>query len=353
MPSPVGTCGRTELNSLVEISKWRVREFLREPEAIFWVFAFPLILAMALGIAFKDRGIPVTRIAVQARGAADSVAATLNASPRLDASVMDSTEAAVALRTGRVSLVVIPTSPVTFRYDSTREESMVARIVTNDALQRAAGRSDPQPVREVHSAELGARYIDFLLPGLLGMNIMGTGFWGVGFGIVQARSRGLLKRFIASPMRRSHYLLGQMFARMVFLVLEVAALILFGVLAFKVPFQGSVATFALLVAAGGMTFAGMGLLVGSRARTLEGVSGLMNLAMMPMWILSGVFFSSANFPDAAQPFIRTLPLTALNDALRAVMLDGAGLGATLVELAILLAWMALSFGVALRIFRWQ
>lgn len=341
------------MNSLAELTKWRVREFLREPEAIFWVFAFPLILAMALGIAFKDRGIPVTRIAVEAGPGADSLAGVLKGAPHLAAEVLDSADAAVALRTGRVGLVVAPTTPIAFRFDSTREESMVARLLANDVLQRSAGRTDPRPIREVHSAERGARYIDFLLPGLLGMNIMGTGFWGVGFGIVNARSRGLLKRFIASPMRRGHYLLGQMLARMVFLTLEVTVLVLFGVIVFDVPFQGSVVTFALLIALGGMTFAGLGLLVGSRARTLEGVSGLMNLAMMPMWILSGVFFSSSNFPDVAQPFIRSLPLTALNDALRAVMLDGAGLPATLGWAALMAIWMVGSFVVALRIFRWQ
>ncbi|HVM43454.1 MAG TPA: ABC transporter permease, partial [Gemmatimonadales bacterium] len=133
---------------------------------------------------------------------------------------------------------------------------------------------------------------------------------------------------------------------------EVALLLGFGMLAFGVPFRGSAVTVAIVVVIGAMCFAGLGLLTASRARTIEMVSGLMNLIMMPMWILSGVFFSSANFPTVMQPLIRVLPLTALNDALRAVILDGASLGAVAVPVVLVAAWGAVSFAVALKIFRW-
>jgi ABC-2 type transport system permease protein len=341
------------MRALIELTKWRWRELIREPEAIFWVFAFPIILAVALGIAFKDRGVPDTRVGVQAGPSADSLSAVLNAAPRLNASVMDSVDAALALRTGRVPIVVVAQTPVIFRFDSTREESLVARLLVDHALQVAAGRSNVVEIRELHSADPGARYIDFLIPGLLGMNIMGTGFWGVGFGIVNARNRKLLKRFVASPMKRSQFLLAQMLTRMAFLVLEATILIGFGVLVFGVPFAGSIVTFSMVVAFGGLTFAAMGLLVASRVQTIEGVSGLMNVIMMPMWILSGVFFSSANFPDAAQPAIKVLPLTTLNDALRAVMLDGAALLSMTPALLALAAWTLACFAVALKIFRWS
>ena len=199
----------------------------------------------------------------------------------------------------------------------------------------------------------GSRYIDWLLPGLLGMNIMGTGLWSMGFAVVQARTRKLLKRLMATPMPRTSYLLSHLLARLVFLVLEVGALLLFGRLAFGVTSAGALWLVGLLALLGAFSFSGLGLLIASRARTVEAVSGLMNVVMLPMWLLSGVFFASSNFPDAAQPFIRALPLTALNDALRAVMLEGRGLAAIATQVAVLFAWGITTFVLALKLFRWR
>jgi len=337
---------------LAQLTLARFREFLRQPETVFWVFAFPLLLAVALGIAFRNRPPDRVRVAVEAGPGADSLAARLAGAKGLRVEVVDAATAAARLRTGRVALVIVAGDPVVYRFDSTRTESHLARLVADDAVQRAYGRSDPRAVREEKITEKGARYIDFLLPGLLGMNLMGTGLWGVGFAVVNMRVRKLLKRLLASPMRRSHLLLSFAFARLATVALEVAVLVGFGMLVFGVPFRGSVAVFALVALTGALTFSGVGLLVASRAQTEEGVSGLMNVVMLPMYVLSGSFFSSANFPDLMQPFIKALPLTALNDALRAVMLDGSGLGALVLPLVVLVAWMVLSFAVALRIFRW-
>jgi ABC-type multidrug transport system permease subunit len=338
---------------LFQLTLWRLREFLREPEAVFWVFAFPVVLALALGLAFRNKGPEQVQVGVVEGAGAAGTSAALEAHPSLVPHVLDPVEAARQLRTGRVSIVVLPGDPVVIRFDSARAESQLARIAVTDALQEAAGRRDVAEIREQRVTDVGSRYIDFLIPGLLGMNIMGTGMWGVGFAVVKARSGRLLKRFLASPMLRSHYLLSHMLARLVFLGLEVGALLLFAGLVFGVPVRGSWITLSLVVLLGATSFSGLGLLVASRARTIEGVSGLMNLVMVPMWILSGVFFSSANFPDVMQPIIKALPLTALNDALRAVMIDGAPLTSSLALLGIVAAWGAVAFGTALRIFRWQ
>jgi ABC-type multidrug transport system permease subunit len=338
---------------IFHLTLWRVREFTREPEALFWVFAFPILLAFALGVAFKARGPEIIRVAVEEGAGAARTAAALATSARLAPVVLDSAEAHAWLRTGKVALVVRPGEPVLLRYDSTRAESEMARMVVGDALQDAAGRREARVIADETVTEPGARYIDFLIPGLLGLNIMGTGMWGVGFGIVKNRSQKLLKRFMASPMRRSQYLLSFVLARLVFLGLEVAAVLLFGHLVFGVPLRGSIVAVAIIVVLGAMTFAGLGLLVASRSKTVEGVSGLMNLVMVPMWIFSGVFFAYSHFPEGVQLFARFLPLTALNDALRAVLLDGVSLTATASLLAILLVWASAGFGVALRIFRWE
>lgn len=337
---------------LVQLTLWRLRELWREPEAIFWVFAFPILLALALGVAFKNRGPQALTVAVQEGPGADAVADALAAGEGLRVVRLDSAEAYRRLRSGRVALTVIPGDPPTIQFDSTRGESRLARLETDAALQVAAGRHDVLVLREALVTEPGSRYIDFLIPGLLGLNIMGTGLWGIGFGIVRARQGKLLRRLRASPMRRSHFLLAQALARLVFLVLEVVVVLAFGAFAFQVPMRGSPLLLALVVLTGALAFSGLGLLVATRAQTIEGVSGLMNLVMVPMWIFSGVFFSWSNFPDAMHPFIRLLPLTALNDGLRAVLLDGAGPAAVLSMLGVMLAWGIVSFAISVRIFRW-
>jgi ABC transporter DrrB family efflux protein len=338
---------------IVQLTLASIRGFYREPEALFWVFGFPIVLAFALGIAFKNRGPEELRVAV-ARGAGDSVAAsTLDAAPGLAAVVLDSAAARADLRTGRVALVVVPGSPMVYRYDSTRTESRLARLEVDEALQQAGGRVDPVRVLNDRVTETGSRYIDFLIPGLLGMNLMGSGLWGVGFAVVQARTKGLLKRFLATPMKKSQYLLSYMVSRLAFLVLEVATLVGFGWVMFDVGVQGSLGALALLTVVGAFSFAGLGLLVASRAKTVEAVSGLMNLVMLPMWILSGTFFSYARFPEAMQPLVQALPLTALNDALRGVMIDGASLTRVAAPLGVVVGWGVVSFAVALKIFRWR
>ena len=340
---------------LYQLTVTRMREFYREPEAVFWVFGFPIVLAFALGLAFRNSGPGELKVGVAAGSppADSALVAMLDASPQLGAAILDSATARLRLRTGRIALLVVPGDPVVYRYDSTRTESRLARLEVDDVLQRARGRTDPAVVRDERIVEAGSRYIDFLIPGLLGMNLLGSGIWGVGFSVVQARQKKLLKRFMATPMRRSHYLLGFILSRLVFLFVEVVALVGFGRLMFGVGVRGSVLTLAAVTIFGALAFAGMGLLVASRARTIEGVSGLMNLVMLPMWILSGTFFSYARFPDAMIPFVKALPLTALNDALRAVMIDGVALTSLGPSLAIVAGWGAVSFVVALRIFRWR
>ncbi len=348
---------------LVELTRARLLEFLREPEAVFWVFVFPVLLALALGIAFRAKPPDKLRAAVERDASgAPSLLATLRSSPDLVVIELAPAEAAQALRIGKVDVVVGATADpaggrglvgVTYRYDTTRAEGRAARLAVDDALQRALGRPDRLDVREERVAQPGNRYIDFLIPGLIGLNLMGSGMWGLGFAVVQARTRKLLKRFAATPMRRSHYLLSFMLSRLVGLVLEVAVVVGFGWLLFGVAVRGSLVALAVVSLFGALTFAGLGLLVAARPRTVEGVSGWMNLVQLPMWLFSGTFFSYERFPEVVQPVIRTLPLTALNDALRAIINEGSPLVASWPALLVMAAWGAVSFAVALRLFRWQ
>jgi ABC-type multidrug transport system permease subunit len=345
------------LHPLVELTTMRMREFLREKEAVFWVFIFPILMTFALGIAFRNTVPDKSLVAIEGTTSDARVSETANMlsrSPEITATVLSPDDAAQALRSGKVSIVVKPENDsFAYRFDPTRPESRTARLLVDDVLQKGKGRTDVVSVGEEKVTEPGARYVDFLVPGLIGMNLMGSGLWGLGFTVVIARSRKLLKRFAATPMRRSHYLLSFMLSRLVFLVLEVAAVIVFAWLAFGFTVRGSCLSVVLTTILGGFTFSGLGLLVAARPTTIEGVSGLMNFIMLPMWLLSGTFFSSERFPHILQPFIQALPLTALNNVLRALMNEGASLSSNWLSILILVAWCLISFVVALKIFRWQ
>jgi ABC-type multidrug transport system permease subunit len=345
------------LHPLLELTATRVREFLREKEAVFWVFVFPVLMTFALGIAFRNTAPDKTPVAIEASTTdvrVNEIAGVLSRSAEVTATVMSPDEAARALRSGKVSIIVKPQNDTfEYQFDPTRPESRTARLLVDDVLQRGKGRTDVAQVAEQKVTEPGARYVDFLVPGLIGMNMMGSGLWGLGFTIVIARARKLLKRFAATPMRRSHYLLSFMLSRLIFLVLEVAAVVIFATLAFGFTVRGSWLSLALVTVLGGFTFSGIGLLVAARPTTIEGVSGLMNFIMLPMWLLSGTFFSSERFPQVLQPFIKALPLTALNDVLRALMNEGASLPSLWLPIGVMLAWCVVSFVIALKIFKWQ
>lgn len=337
------------MSPLLELTLTRLRLFFREPGAIFWTFGFPIVLSIALGIAFRNRPPEPVFIAVES----PALLAQLSGARELKVELLDDAAARAALRTGRASLVVLPGPPRSYLFDPTRPESRLARALADDALQRADGRRDPTVTRDEPVTEPGSRYIDFLIPGLIGMTLMSSGMWGIGYVVVEMRTRKLLKRLVATPMVRAQFLFSFVLMRVAFLFLELPILVGFGWLAFHVGVAGSIGTLILTGMLGALAFGGIGLLVASRAENNQTASGLINLVMMPMFIGSGVFFSTQRFPDAVQPFLRALPLTALNDALRGVMIDGAGVRALALPLGLLAGVAVVSFAIALRVFRWR
>ena len=349
----------------------RILELKREPEVVFWVFVFPLLLAAGLGIAFRNKPADITSVVVIDNAGAQKTLAMLQSPPGQNSSAKDSSgkgeshstiraaildrEAALkAFHFGKYDLAIEANADgsYTYYYDPARPESVLSRAEIDAHLQAAAGRKDTLTTSAQSSSEPGSRYIDFLIPGLLGMNLMNSGMWGIGFAIVEMRQRKLLKRFVATPMRRSDFLLALTSSRLVLMVIEVGLLLGFGVLVFHMRVQGSILSVVLLGSVGAVAFGGVGLLTASRAQKIESVSGLINLVMMPMWIFSGVFFSYQKFPAVAQPFIKALPLTALNDALRATIIEGASLASQSGRLLVLAIWGGVSFILALRWFRW-
>jgi len=341
---------RLDESSLYQLTSTRFRLFLREPEAIFWVFIFPILLAVGLGIAFRNRPADVLPV-----GATTSqLTQALAADKGLNATTMDEEVGTHALAIGTIDLLAIQRQDgVVYKYDNTNPDARAARLLAERAIQTAAGRRDAIDSQTELVQETGARYIDFVVPGLLGMNLMGSAIWGMGFAIVEARQKKLLKRMVASPMPRWQYMASFILSRLLMLVIEVVVFVGFARLAFGVPIRGSLIDLGVICLITSLAFSSLGLLIASRAKTMEAASGLMNLVMLPMWILSGVFFSATRFPAAIQPLVRALPLTAAIDALRSNMLQGIGLSHLLMPVTILLAWLVVPFAVTMKIFRWR
>jgi ABC-2 type transport system permease protein len=339
-----------EQSSLYQLTMVRFRLFWREPEAIFWIFVFPILLAVGLGMAFRNRPPDVLQVGATTVQLTHALAADKG----LTASTIDAADGTKALATGRILLLAIqePTG-VAYKYDETNPDARTARMLADRAIQTAAGRHEAVHAENQLVHETGSRYIDFVVPGLLGMNLMGSAIWGMGFSIVESRQKKLLKRLVASPMPRWQYLASYLLSRLAMLVIEVVGFLGFARLVFGVPFRGSMWQLGFLCVLTSLAFSALGLLVASRARTMEAASGLMNLVMLPMWILSGVFFSATRFPAVIQPVVRALPLTAAIDAMRGNMLQGMNLGQLTPQMAILLAWLLVSFTISLRIFRWR
>jgi len=342
------------VSAIRQLALLRIRSFIREPEALFWTFGFPILLTLGLGLAFREVPVPSPLpIALVEGSAAERYREALDRAPEVRLIVLGAVEAEIALRRGEVPLVLAGSDGLVFRFDSARAESREARLLVDRIVQTDAGGTRPVSVQEDPERLPGGRYIDWLVPGLIGLNLMSTGMWAIGFGIVFMRQKKQLKRLLATPMRRGDFLLGNILARLGFLVLEIPPIVLFAWLVFGVEVTGSLFALLVLVVLGAFTFAGLGLLASSRARTVEGVSGINNLIMLPMFVLSGVFFSSSRFPEQMQPIIGILPLTALNDGLRAIYNDGAGLTSIPFEVGILAAWTGATFSLALWLFRWQ
>ena len=339
-----------ELSSLFQLTMVRFRLFLREPEAIFWIFIFPILLAVGLGIAFRNRPADVLQVGATTAQLTQALAADKG----LTAVTVDEAAGTHQLATGQILLLAIQRPDgVAYKYDDTNPDARTARLLADRAVQTAAGQHDAVKADNELVHETGARYIDFVVPGLLGMNLMGSAMWGLGFSIVDDRRKKLLKRMVASPMPKWQYLAAFLLSRMVMLLIEVAVFLTFTRVVFGVPFRGSLVELGILCLMTSLAFSALGLLVASRAKTTEAVSGLMNLVMLPMWILSGIFFSASRFPAVIQPIVRALPLTAAIDAIRGNMLQGLSLSHEMAPVGILLAWVVVPFAVSVWIFRWR
>lgn len=329
------------------------RDFWRSKEAVFWTYGFPLLMSIVLGFAFQPGALPPVPVAVVAVDGTNALEEALRRQSRLEVERLDAGEADRALARGRIALLVrLEAGEPVLRADPTRPEAELARLLVERALRDARDGASPEIASEVED-RAGSRYIDFLVPGLIGLNLLGAGMWGIGFNLVLMRTQHLLRRLAVTPMRRHEFLLGYLLGRFVLVVPEAAVVILFNALVWGVPFRGSVLAALLIVIAGGFAFSALGCLLATRARTIEGIAGLMNLFQLPMWLLGGTFFSTERLEGVVRWAADAMPLTHVNRALRDVILEPG----TLADVAWPLTWLVLAslvcFVAAMKLFRWQ
>ncbi len=349
-------------NSLYNLIAVQFKEFFREPAIIFWALIFPLAIAGVLGIAFTKQEEPVRKIAIIENSLASGSSnlakliernsqATVNDLPSFEFINMTAEEAALKLKRGEINVFieVAEQDRLNFNFDPLNAEGrLVYLMLENNFLQQ--DRIHALAVKPITTQ--GNRYIDFLIPGLIALGIMNSCIWGIGWNLIEGRIKKLMRRMVATPMRKSYFLLGHIISRAVLAALEAALLLIFAYYVFDINIQGSYLAFAVVFFTGVMAFAGIAVFASSRATTTTEGNGIINAIVLPMTILSGIFFSYRSFPDWAITIIEKLPLTMLADALREIFNEGA----TLANVGGYIAGMAITglvfFVAGLRIYKW-
>jgi ABC-2 type transport system permease protein len=380
------------MTRLVRISQlWQLitalfREIIREPGVLFWGILFPILMSLGLGLAFTKKADVTRKVAVitgteisRAQSDTAIVADFLkkscerNASPdkgqwqwkytvkddRLGNSVflfysMPWKEAMQLLKRGTINVILLDNNgSAEYHFDPMNPDAQLTYL----KLGMLIGKGEILPERSNSEIKpltvTGTRYIDFLVPGLITMGIMMSSMWGISYGIIEKRSKKLLRRLVATPMKKSHFLIALITVRVTMNFIESAVLFLFSLLAFKITIQGDISALLILFLAGNIAFSGIAVLVSSHTSNTEVGNGLINFVVFPMMVLSGIFFSYQNFPEWSLPVIRNLPLAMLTDGIRSIFNEGAGWHEVAMPILILLSIGALLFSAGLKIFKWH
>lgn len=360
------------------------REIIREPGVLFWGIIFPILMSLGLGLAFTKKSDTTRKIAIIGTEAiipADSTQLFLFlddqceknntenkddykwkyviADEKLGKSIFlfyktDWDDAMVQLKRGTVNCILSGEGEIpVFHFDPMNSDAELTYLKLSNVIGKG------RIVNTESNAEIrpltvtGTRYIDFLVPGLITMGVMMSSMWGISYGIIEKRSKKLLRRLVATPMKKSHFLISLITVRIVMNFIEAVSLVVFALITFKMSIQGSISALILMYLAGNFAFAGIAVFVSSHTSNTEVGNGLINFVVMPMMVLSGIFFSYHNFPEWSVPVIQVLPLTMLTDGIRSIFNEGAGYAEVAMPLLILTATGAVFFGAGLKIFKWH
>jgi len=344
--------------SLWQQIKCRWREFRREPSAFFWVMFMPILWMVVLGFAFskpRPESYGVGWLSPETPSTlSESTHKALTENRQIHLWEAPLGELETRIKRGEISMILQfdAQSKATYRLDQNNPEAVRARNFVNDVVQNQGGRTDPVPQSSENIQAEGGRYVDFLIPGLLGLSIMTTSLFGVGMTIVSNRKENLLKRYLATPMRAYEYIVSHMFGRLIILTADFSAVMIAGYLIFHFRLYGNFLHYVLFAILGAAAFTAVALLCAARTRSVPMISGLTNLISLPMMMLSGVFFSKNNFPDWLREGTAYLPLTALNDGLRKIALEGLPIQALGPEITVLGLYTVIASVIAQRLFKW-
>jgi len=373
-------------NQLWQLIVALFREIIREPGVLFWGILFPILMSAGLGLAFTKKADVTRKVAVinnseiaSAGTGAEVVSGFLQnccernlsedkeawqwkyviKDEKLGNSIflfysMPWKEAMQLLKRGTINVILLDRDgSVEYHFDPMNPDAQLTYL----KLSNLFGKSDIIP--EKNNSEIkpltvsGTRYIDFLVPGLITMGVMMSCMWGISYGIIEKRSKKLLRRLVATPMKKSHFLIALITVRIAMNFIESAVLFFFSLIAFKITIQGDISTLIIMFLAGNIAFAGIAVFVSSNTSNTEVGNGLINFVVFPMMVLSGIFFSYQNFPEWSLPVIKNLPLTMLTDGIRSIFNEGAGYHEVALPIIILLTIGALFFSAGLKIFKWH
>ena len=374
------------LNQLWQLILALFREIIREPGVLFWGILFPILMSVGLGLAFTKKTDVIRKVAVINSSERSITLSDINViedfllksceknnSPdkkawqwkykkkdeKLGNSIflfynMEWDDAMKFLKRGTINLLITgQNNSVEYHFDPMNSDAeltflKLSSIIGKGEIISAKSNSEIKPLTVT-----GTRYIDFLVPGLIGMGVMMSSMWGISYGIIEKRSKKLLRRLVATPMRKSHFLIALITVRITMNFIESSVLLIFSLIAFKMTIQGDISALILTFLAGNIAFAGIAVFASSHTSNTEVGNGIINFVVFPMMILSGIFFSYQNFPDWSLPVIRNLPLTMLTDGIRSIFNEGAGYHELALPIFIMTAVGVAFFSVGLKIFKWH
>ncbi|MEM7179741.1 MAG: ABC transporter permease [Spirochaetota bacterium] len=331
-----------------------LKSFWREPGILFWAFGFPLLMAWILGVAFSHKSDIVRKVGIVKNGKELTVQQSIqkrfakSSQSRFKLLLFTLEEAKVALKQGRIQLYItqnINTQALSYHFDPNNQESYLTYLVLE---QNPTSTSQIKP-----SSQKGERYIDFLIPGLITIGIMNSCLWGIGWSLIEFRMKKLLRRIVATPLKKWQFLLSHFLTRLIITFAETSLLLAFAYWYFELEILGSLLACIILFVVGNLTFTGIAVFVSSRASNTQVANGLVNSVTFPMMTLSGIFFSYHSFPDWVVPFIQYLPLTLFTDALRGVFTEGFGVQQILLPTSILFSYGLLFFMGGLKLYKWD
>lgn len=376
---------RSTFNQLWQLIATHFREISREPGVLFWGIIFPILMSLGLGVAFTKKADVTRKVAIvksidetiqqeESNGFTDFL---IKYGTKRDTEERDTyfwkitmpddklgnsiflfydlswEEATLQLKRGGINVVMLEKEgKIEYHFDPVNSDAQLTylkltSIIETPELLNSEVNQSVKPL-----SVTGTRYIDFLVPGLMGMGVMMSTLWGLSYGIIDKRSKKLLRRVVATPMRKDFFLVALITVRICMNVVESILLLLFAMLAFHLKIQGSIPALIAIFLAGNISFAGISVLVSSHTSNTEVGNGLINAIVMPMMVLSGIFFSYQNFPGWSIPVIQKLPLTMLTDGMRSIINEGAGFPEIYLPILVLITIGVVFFTAGLKMFKW-